>query len=115
MKKSLGKSEPKMAGTKRPASASGEAKVPAKKRVKKEVEEEKKASEVIPAVDCASAVTAADGGKGMNAAIAEQIERLYKYYQSIGDKGRTFGYRNALRAIKSIDEPILSAEQLEGR
>jgi hypothetical protein len=111
MKKSSGKSEAKMAGTKRPASASGEAKEPAKKRAKKEVEEEKKGSEVNPVADGTSAGTATDGGdKGMNAAIAEQIERLYKYYQSIGDKGRTFGYRNALRAIKSIDEPILSAE-----
>ena len=100
-----------MAGTKRPASASGEAKEPAKKRVKKEVEEEKKGSEVTPAVDGTAAVTATtDGDKGMNAAIAEQVERLFKYYQSIGDKGRTFGYRNALRAIKSIEEPILSAE-----
>ena len=99
-----------MAGTKRPASASGEGKEPAEKRVKKEVEEEKKASEVTPVADGTSTVTATDGDKGMNAAIAEQIERLYKYYQSIGDKGRTFGYRNALRAIKSIDEPILSAE-----
>ena len=104
-----------MAGTKRPASASGEAKEPAKKRVKKEVEEEKKGSEVTPAVDGATAVTATDGDKGMNAAIAEQVERLFKYYQSIGDKGRTFGYRNALRAIKSIEEPIFSADQLEGR
>jgi DNA polymerase/3'-5' exonuclease PolX len=51
----------------------------------------------------------------MNAAIVEQIERLYKYYQTSGDKGRIFGYRNALRAIKSIEEPILSADQLEGR
>ena len=100
-----------MAGTKRPTSASGEAKEPAKKRVKKEVEEEKKGSEVTPAWDDTSAVTATtNGDKGMNAAIADQVERLFKYYQSIGDKGRIFGYRNALRAIKSIEEPILSAE-----
>ena len=79
--------------------------------MKKEVEEEKKGSEVTPAVDGTAAVTATtDGDKGMNAAIAKQVERLFKYYQSIGDKGRTFGYRNALRAIKSIEEPILSAE-----
>ena len=83
--------------------------------MKKEVEEEKKGSEVTPAVDGTTAVTATDGDKGMNAAIAEQVERLFKYYQSIGDKGRTFGYRNALRAIKSIEEPIFSADQLEGR
>ena len=61
-------------------------------------------------MDGTTAVTATDGDKGMNAAIAEQVERLFKYYQSIGDKGRTFGYRNALRAIKSIEEPILSAD-----
>ena len=99
-----------MAGTKRPASASGQAKEPAKKRVKKEVEEEKKGSEVTPADGTAAVTATTDGDKGMNAAIAEQVERLFKYYQSIGDKGRTFGYRNALRAIKSIEEPILSAE-----
>ena len=104
-----------MAGSKRLAEASGEVKESAKKRVKKQVEEEKKGSEVTPVADGSSAITATEGDKGMNAAIAEQIERLFKYYQSIGDKGRTFGYRNALRAIKMIDEPILSAEQLEGR
>jgi hypothetical protein len=100
----------KLAGAKRKAESDAKVKEPAKKRVKKaEPEEEKKGAEIIatPPVEGA--------GAGMNAAIAEQVERLLKYYTSSGDKGRSFGYRNALRAIKSIEEPIHSADQLVGR
>ncbi len=37
------------------------------------------------------------------------------YYQTQRDKGRMFAYRKAITAVKSIDEPILSADQLVGR
>lgn len=115
MKKSLSEksSAEKLLGKKRSGDAKAEDKEPAKKRVKKqEAEEEKKGTEVAPAKEAKAEADGAD--KGLNQAIAEQIERLLKYYNTSGDKGRSFGYRNALKAIKSIDKPIHSADDLNG-
>jgi hypothetical protein len=55
-----------------------------------------------------------DEGEGkkqpMNKQIIEQIDRLMKYYQTQGDKGRMFAYRKAVTALKSIDDEIYEAD-----
>ncbi|TNV77429.1 hypothetical protein FGO68_gene15942 [Halteria grandinella] len=50
----------------------------------------------------------------MNKAIIAQIEKLYNYYKTSGDKGRAFGYAKAVRSLKTYDKPIKTGEELDG-
>ncbi len=78
----------------------GAVKAEEKKLAKKTVVEEEKKGEMV----------AAKAGESMNSQIIQQIERLMKYYQTQGDKGRQFAYRKALTAIKSLDIDINNAD-----
>lgn len=50
----------------------------------------------------------------MNKQVVEQIEKLYKYYETQNDKGRMHGYRRALQALRGFDQPLYDADQLKG-
>lgn len=45
-----------------------------------------------------------------NAEVIRELERLLKYYEAEGDKGRSFGYRKALSFLRSYKEDIVSVE-----
>lgn len=49
----------------------------------------------------------------MNKEISEQLGRLLKYYTSMSDKGRMFGYRRALTSLNQHTDPIYDIDQLD--
>jgi hypothetical protein len=51
-----------------------------------------------------------DKDKLLNDAIIDQIEKLAKYYEAEGDKGRTLGYRRALTFLRGYDKPIKNVQ-----
>jgi F0F1-type ATP synthase gamma subunit len=64
------------------------------------VEEEKKGEVVVAAKNTGS----------LNNQIIEQVDRLMKYYQTQGDKGRMYAYRKAVTTLKSIDFDIIDGK-----
>jgi DNA polymerase lambda len=61
----------------------------------------------------ASSLGEAESGCLKKSIIAE-IEKLYNYYKTAGDKGRTIAYAKAIRVIKLHDKPIKTGEELDG-
>ncbi|CDW74543.1 helix-hairpin-helix motif family protein [Stylonychia lemnae] len=57
------------------------------------------------------------GGEGkqkpLNNEIADQLDRLLKYYTTQGDRGRMFGYKRALTSLKLFNEPIYNIDQID--
>eukprot|EP00347_Sterkiella_histriomuscorum_P009814 403339784 len=89
------------------------------KDVEKQDEEEKKSSindnnEEIKS-SAQDDLQNGDSGKKrpLNNEIAEQLDRLFKYYQTLKDKGRMWGYKRAVTQVRSIKEPIYSLDQLK--
>jgi len=49
----------------------------------------------------------------MNQSLIDQFQILQNYYRRIGDKGRSIGYTKALTALRSLNRPITSINQIK--
>lgn len=49
----------------------------------------------------------------MNELLVKELEKLMNYYQNNKDKGRMFGYRKAISAIRSLKFEISSVKDVE--
>ena len=45
-----------------------------------------------------------------NREIIKKLESIMKYYDALGDRGRSLGHRKALTFLRSYDKPIISAD-----